>query len=131
MKRKRVIGVVYRHSKFANVEEFLLKLDETLNNMSSDNKLYYILGDLNVNIYNIVNNPGKKLLNLVSSNAFHSLISKATRISHSAITIDHISLNEARFKVYPAIIQCSISDLYAVLRPVSKLAPYIFQNNFP
>ena len=74
------LEVAHRHPKFANIEEFLLKLEETLNKISSDNKLCYILGDYNVNIYETVNNPGKKLQNLVRSNAFHSLISKATRI---------------------------------------------------
>ena len=128
--------MVYRHPKFANVEEFLLKLDESLSNIPSDNKLCYILGNFNINIYDTVNNPGKKkMLNLVRSNGFHSLVSKATRISHSSATsIDHILSSESHFKVYLAILQCSISDHYAVLCAISKLAPNssktIFHNYF-
>ena len=92
-----------------------------------------ILGDLN--IYDTVNNPGKKPLNLVRSNTFHSLISMATRISHSsAPTIGHILLNEAHFKMYPAVLHCSISEHYAVLCAISKLTPIssktIFHNYF-
>ena len=29
-KKKRIIGIIYRHLKYANVAEFLLTLDETL-----------------------------------------------------------------------------------------------------
>ena len=58
-KKKRVIGVIYRHPKYADVEKFLMTLDEILKNISSDNKLYYILGDLNSNIYDTSNNVGK------------------------------------------------------------------------
>ena len=51
LKKKLIIGVVWRHPKFANVEEFLLKSDETLNSISFDKKFCYILRDLNVNMY--------------------------------------------------------------------------------
>ena len=54
---------IYRHSKYANVEGFLLTLNKTLKNISSDNKLCYILGDLNINTYDTSNNVGKTFLN--------------------------------------------------------------------
>ena len=117
------IGVIYRHSKYANVDEFLFTLDETLKNISSDNKLCYILGDLNIDIYDTSNNVGKNFFNLTSSNALHSPISMATRITPSSVTtIDHILSNESHFKVKPALFQCFISDHYAVFSATSKLA---------
>ena len=62
-------------------------------------------------------------MNLVKSNAFHSLIYKASRIlDFYATTIDHILSNKTHFKVYPAVLQCLISDNYAILCAISKLA---------
>ena len=71
--KKHIIGIIYRHPKYAIVEEFLLTVDETLKIISSDNKLCYILGDLNINTYDTSNNLGKNFVNLTRSNAFISL----------------------------------------------------------
>ena len=49
------------------------------------------------------------------SHAFHSLISKATKITNSfATTTDHILTNESNLKVNPAVLQSSITDHNAV-----------------
>ena len=61
-------------------------------------------------------------LPITRSNAFHSLISMATRITPSSVSnIDHILSNESNFKVKPAEFQCSISDHYAIFCAISKL----------
>ena len=124
-KKKRIIGIIYRHPKYAKVEEFLLTFDKTLKIISSDNKLCYILllGDLNINTYDTSNKVSKNFVNLTRSNAFHSLISMATRITPSSVsTIDHILSNKSNFKVKPTVFQCSISDHYAIFYAISKLA---------
>ena len=122
-KKKRIIGVINKHPKYANVEEFLLILGETLKVISSDNKFCYILDDLNINTYDTSNYVSESFLNSTRCNAFHSLVSMPTRITLSSITtIDHILSNESNFKVKPAVFQCSISDHYAIFYAISKLA---------
>ena len=119
-KKKRIIGVINKHPKYANVEEFLLTFGETLKNISSDNKFCYILDDLNINTYDTSSNMSKSVLNLTRRNAFHSLISMPTRITISSVTtIDHILSNERNYKVKPAVFQCSFQTTmrYSMLYP--------------
>ena len=115
-KVKRKIGVINRHPNNLNVEQFLLVLNDNLQELTLHNKNCYIPGDLNFNTFGGVNNIGLKYLNMVESNACLSLIAEPARVtSTSATTIDHIISNEACYEVTPAVLQCKISYHHAVL----------------
>ena len=49
-KSKFIAGVVYRHPDQTKVDDFLASFSTCLSNFSNSKKVYYILGDFNINI---------------------------------------------------------------------------------
>ena len=88
-----IVGCFYRPPD-ASVADFNKSLEGILSTISFENKLSYLMGDVNIN-HNILNSqshqPSNEFINLMLSNSLYPLISKPTRITSSTATlIDNI-----------------------------------------
>jgi hypothetical protein len=72
----------------------------------------YILGVMNINLINCdVYGQTEEYLNMIYSNNFFPLITKATRVTcHTATLIDNIYTNASPIKITSKIITADISD---------------------
>ena len=53
-RQKIIIGIVYRHPQY-NTDEFSQSLSETITKIAKNNYAYYVLGDININLRNAIN----------------------------------------------------------------------------
>ena len=95
---KFILGVGYRHPCGVSVDKFIDDFDNVLDVFTTEGKLYYILGDFNINTaLNQTSAVSKKFLSTLISNGAIPLITKATRVSdHSSTIIDHIITNDIK-----------------------------------
>jgi hypothetical protein len=105
-----IVGVLYRPPA-SNVNLFVQKFDDLLGKISSENNIYYIAGDFNLNLISYQNDTitGKFLDNLYS-HAFIPMITCPTRITaHTATLIDNIFTNHC-FDSINGLLVTDISD---------------------
>jgi hypothetical protein len=90
-----VIGSIYRPPN-TPIEEFLSNLNAILDQVHTESKIVYILGDFNINLLNVESHVGSsEFLELMYSNTLLPLINRPTRITEkSASIIDNIFCNE-------------------------------------
>ena len=112
-----IIGVVYRMPD-SSVEVFNERLSDTLNSVQKENKLFYLLGDLNIDFFkHDVHRPTSEFLDTIYSYNVYPLITKPTRVTSSSATlIDHILSNDIDISSghMQGILCTSMSDHFAI-----------------
>lgn len=69
---------VFTDKPNGNVNSFVNNLDKLLNSIEKERKPCFILGDFNINLLHTIS---EKFVHTLFANAFHPLISQATRIT--------------------------------------------------
>ena len=92
--RNVIVGIIYRIPD-RDALSFNQALNIVLGKIKHENKIAYILGDYNLNLFNIDSHaPTGEFLDICFSNNFIPLINKPTRVTkHSATLIDNILTN--------------------------------------
>ena len=111
-----LVGQIYRRPG-SNFDNFLTKMNDLLEQISSENKICYLIGDFNIDISkNLYVNHVTRFVSLLTSENMFSSITKPTRVtSHSATIIDHIWSNNVFNHTKSAILLSGISDHFPVL----------------
>ena len=124
-KSKFIVGVVYRHPDQTKVDDFLASFSTGLTNLSNSKKVYYILGDFNINILqDNRSNSASEYINLIVSHGAVPVITIPTRVtSNSSTLIDHIITNNTELDLNPAVIEADISNHFPVLCIITKPRP--------
>ncbi len=65
IKKNIIVGCIYRHPN-GNVSLFTDDLEKIINKVAKENKLCYLVGDLNINLLNTDHDPTQNLLILFS-----------------------------------------------------------------
>ena len=118
---KYILGVVYRHPHQSGLNIFLDDFSACLSNLTSSNKPFYILGDLNINISRDNRSAvACKYLNLLLSCGVFAMITKPTRVTNSSTIIDHVLTNDTNHSVLPGIFYSDISDHYPIFCQINK-----------
>ena len=116
-KKNIIAGVINRPPNTDN-NVFNDKLDNILDTIIKEGKLCYIMGDYNINILNSEIHQGtNEFVNMMSSYAFVSLISRPTRVTaYTATLIDNIFTNDIVDFGYSinGVLVSDISDHYPV-----------------
>ena len=117
-----IVGVVYRHPVQTNFNEFLESFSNSLLSLSNSKKVFYILGDFNINI--MQENRSKcanDYINLIVRNGAAPIITIPTRVTATSYTLlDHIITNNMDQVISPAVIETDITDHYPILCTVNK-----------
>lgn len=128
-----VIGCIYKPPD-VDVQAFNISLESVLTTIGFENKLCYIMGDYNINLFNYdSHSPTNEFIDLLSTNSFYPTISKPTRItSHSATLIDNIFTNNLDYNMVSGIFYSDLSDHLPIFQitnyqPKINTAPIIFQ----
>ena len=89
-----IIGVVYRMPD-SSVDVFSERLTDILNFVHRENKLFDLLGDLNIDLFkHDVHRPTLEFLDAIYSYNVYPLITKPTKVTATSATlIDHILSN--------------------------------------
>ena len=117
-----IIGVLYRMPN-SSIEVFNDRITDILNVANRENKLIYLLGDINIDFLKTdEHSPTSSFVDTLYSYNVFPLITKPTRVTKTSATlIDHILTNnldsESRHK--QGILCTDISDHYAVFH-ISK-----------
>ena len=78
-----IMGVVYRMPD-SSVDMFNERLADILNSVQKENKLFYLLGDLNIDLFkHDVHRPNSKFLDTIYSYNVYPLVTKPTRVTAS------------------------------------------------
>jgi len=120
-RQKIIIGIVYRHPQY-NIDEFSQSLSETITKIAKNNYVYYVLGDININLLNATNNSRiQQYIDTLCSLGCYPIINKPTRVVNEAEScIDHIYTNNLSTEITPYIMLHNISDHYPIYLTVSK-----------
>ena len=96
----------------ASLNDFNRFVEDILSAISFENKLFYIIGDFNINILNSHSHqPTNEFINLMTSNSLYPLISKRTGITSSTATlIDNIFTNNLELNMNSGILYTDLSD---------------------
>ena len=110
-----IIRIIYRHPN-ADEFEFLSNLENCLTKLSSDKKDFFILGDININIFPTGRTSlATDYVNLVHSFGGIFLVTEPTRVTDKTSSlIDHIITNVTQHKLQSGIILSDISDHYPI-----------------
>lgn len=110
-----VIGIIYRHPN-SSIMDFCDSIDEIFLKLTTDNKRYFILGDINIDTSSAsMSNNGNHYLNLLASHGVASLIDKPTRVTSTTATVlDHILTNETLISIKPGVLCYDLTDHYPV-----------------
>ena len=121
-KSKFIVGVVYRHPVQTHLNEFLESFSHCLFNLSNSKKVYYILGDFNINLMQENRSSfANEYINLIVSNGAVPVITIPTRVTATSATLlDHIITNNMDQVINPAVIEADITDHYPILCTVHK-----------
>ncbi len=109
-KHRKIIVVGGYHSPSGNFDKFIADYDQVLSSINDRYKTHttVILGDFNVNLYNSNTTRSRAYLNILFSNNFLPLISRASHFSGNNPTcIDHISSRD------PSVIESSGLLMYS------------------
>ena len=123
--KKFTVGAIYRHPN-ANVEAieaFSEALSNSLNKISKQKRIFYLLRHLNINISANTKAGGSEtyLDHLISSGSIPT-ITLPTRVTDTSSTlIGHIITNDSTPKIKPGVIRCDnkLSDRYLIYCNVS------------
>ena len=120
-KTELTVGAVYRHPGQTKIIEFIEGFSNSLSDLSQK-KVYYILGDFNIN-FNRDNrmNSANLYINSILSHGATPLITKPTRISNNSSTIiDHIITNDSKHKLQSFIVKSDLTDHYPIFCVINK-----------
>ena len=112
----------YRHPSQKNLDYFFNNLNNCLLSLNSKCKIFYILGDININTLcdSRQLNYSKMYKLILKSNGCYLIINKPTHLTmRSKTSIDHILTNDSDLNITPGIIDYHISDhlfVFAVLQ---------------
>ena len=106
-----VVGVIYRPPN-QNIDEFIIFLNSLTAKISKENKLFYLMGDFNLNLMNHhCHQLTSEFLDIMYSNMFSPLITHPTRItSNTATLIDNIFTNHLDNLAFSGLLFTDISD---------------------
>ena len=109
-----VVGVIYRRPN-SNINDFLENLDQIVSALADENKIIYLMGDININLLNY-NSPNiEKLIGVMHGNNLFNVISKPTRVARgSATLIDHIWTNNYNRCLTNGILYDNTSDHFPI-----------------
>ena len=123
--KKFTDGAIYRHPNgdVEATEAFSEALSHSLNKISKQKRIFYLLGDLNINISANTKTGGSEtyLDHLISSGSIPT-ITLPTRVTDTSSTlIDHIITNDTTHKIKPGVIRCDnkLSHYYVIYCNVS------------
>ena len=113
-------SLIYRHPESSTAQDFINDLAQCLDSMNKSGEIYYILGDINIDI-----NPSSKDLpsftkdytTMLLSNGAISLVTKPTRVTDKTWPhiIDQIVTTDFKHQISPGIVDyCDISDHYPI-----------------
>jgi len=106
-----ILSTIHRHPK-ADLSNFISAFSTTLQEL--DNRTFYILDDLNVNVSCLSSNHVSDYLNMLAICDTFQIITKPTRVTDSSSTIiDHILTNDAIHPIIPGVIRTDLSDHYS------------------
>ena len=110
-----LIGVIYRPPN-SDVNSFIEQLADILHKLARENKLVYLMGDFNINLFNfdkyLLTND---FLNLMYTHSYIPLITKATRVYKSSATlIDNIFTNNVGSDNMNGVLMTDISDHFPI-----------------
>ena len=107
-----IAGVIYRHPSTALTDFNCNYLNKLLENISSEEKSVFLLGDFNVNLLNYnEHNQTNEFLDSLASNSFIPLILQPTRItSHPDTLVDNIFSNAIDLDIISGNLIATISD---------------------
>ena len=87
-----IVGVLYRHPFSTDVANFIDQLNQTLQDITTAGYKCVILSDFNTDILKLESAHSISYLNMLRSNAFHSIVNKPIRVTATSSTlIDHIN----------------------------------------
>ena len=118
--------VIYRHPSLDRTDFNCNYLNKLLENISKEQKSFFLLGDFNVNLLNY-NEPNQtnEFLDSLASNSFIPLILQPTRItSHSNTLIDNVFSNV----IDPDIISGNLTAIISDHLPQFAITPNMFSN---
>ena len=99
---------------------------DILNSVQKENKLYHLLGDLNIDLFkHDVHRPTSEFLDTIYSYNVYPLVTKPTRVTASSATpIDHILSNniDVSYGHTQDILCTSISDHFAVFHIAGNMS---------
>ena len=106
-----IIGCIYRNPS-SNCTQFNDTLSEKLNQINHLGVEAYIVGDININIFNYSSNEQtSEYLDMLFYLDFSPITTKATRITyHTCTLIDHIYTNATEKILHSGICLVDISD---------------------
>ena len=116
------MGAVYRHPDQTKIIEFIEEFLNSLSDLSHKKKVYYILGDFNINLHrdNRMNSANLYIDPILSHGAI-PLITKPTRISNNSSTIiDHIITNDSKHELQSFIVKSELTDHYPIFCVINK-----------
>ena len=106
-----VVGTIYKHP-FMKIPDFILKLGQVLDKVSSEGKILILLGDFNVDLLKFDKDPNIfKFLDTLSSYSLKPYINIPTRITeNSRSIIDNIYISSIPFNAHSGNFLTGISD---------------------
>ena len=124
-KNKYIVAVIYRHPSQTEIDKFVLDFASCLANISASNKIFYALGDFNINTDKSNHtNTAIEYLNIILSNGALPIITVPTRVTSSSSTIiDHIITNDLNHNLTPFVIQEDMTDHFPIGCFVQNLSP--------
>ena len=118
-----IIGVIYRKPQ-SNINEFTTILDNCLNNIDTEHKQVYIMGDFNIDILKYTNSTISSFLSVIYSHFFIPLIDKPSRVTARSMSlIDNIFTNNFDLNVSSGLFYNDISDHFPVFQITQKQFP--------
>lgn len=112
-----IVGVIYRPPDSV-VKYFNESLSSLLDLINKEDKLCYILGDFNINLFKSkLNTQTGDFLNILYSNYFFPLIHKSTRVKeNSATLIDNILTNSLSEGMKSGVLYSDLSDHFPIFQ---------------
>ena len=122
--KKLTIATIYmtRVPPSRATDKFVEDFSNCLEKLAYEKKTFYILGDININIYgNNLSVQAKNYINAIACNEAYSIITQPTRImANSATLIDHAITNDIAHTISPSIILNDMTDHYPLLCNIRK-----------
>ena len=116
-----ILSTIYRHSK-SDITNFITALNTTL--LELDCRPFYVLGDVNINIFCPFSSQVSNYLNMLATNSTFQVINRSTRITETSFTIiDHVLTNNVIpvHLIILGIIRTNLSDhYYLIFRLISN-----------
>ena len=123
---KITIGAMYRHPNVRSndIEEFSETLCNTIHKITKRNGIFYLLGDINIDLNISKRSMGSSLyLEHLTNCGSLPIITIPTRVTENSSTIiDHIITNDYSHIINPGVIRCDneLSDHYVVFCTINK-----------